>query len=231
MGRSQRLTVALVDDHALFTRGLSLLLSADPLRRLEVVGTTDRAAMAVDLVRRTSPDVALIDLGMPPPGGMEAIRAIARAEPGVGILALSGLDDAALAVTALAAGANGYLSKASDPEALFAPLLAVAEGATVLAPFVTEHLVASARRPTTEALADLTPEDLELWRHVARGASTDEIARRMLVSERTAKRLVATLLRRVGAGNRVEAAALAGRAGLLDGPEVGPTRRRRAGLA
>jgi two-component system, NarL family, nitrate/nitrite response regulator NarL len=207
--------IVLIDDHPLFNSGLRLLLAAadDDLR---LVASVADAAMAVNVVRRHRPDVALIDIAMPPPGGYAAIRAVKRAHPAVRVLALSGVTDPQQRLAALRAGADGFMPKTSQPDDLLAPLLTLVQGYSVVPADMLRELVDAADRPASDLVATLDEEQRRLWLAIARGASTDTIADEWIVSERTAKRMVATLLRRVGARNRIEAAALAGRSGLLD---------------
>lgn len=216
MADSEPIVVVIVDDHSLFSRGLELLLSAASEGRINVAGRTENADEALALVRRHRPSVALVDLAMPPPGGVGAIREIAHHYPEVRILALSGTDDRELALEALASGAHGFIPKSSDPEVLVPPLLSLGGGLSVLPTSLLRGLVElrATRRPTL--LAKLDDEEIGLWRLVARGLESLEIAERTFVSERTAKRMVASLLRKLEVANRVEAALLAGRVGLLD---------------
>jgi two-component system nitrate/nitrite response regulator NarL len=189
--------VVVVDDHPLFSRGLALLLPGVSSGRVRVVGTTDDASAAAALVRRHHADVAVVDLHMPPPGGVRAIAAIRRADPMVRVVALSGLAEADAALEALRVGAAGFLPKSVVPEPLLRQLLEAAP-------------------PTGDdgLAARLTSDERRLWRLVADGVSTVDMATTLHVSERTVKRLVAHLLRRLGVATRVEAAALAGRVGL-----------------
>lgn len=206
--------VVIVDDHPLFIRGLELVLPHASEGRLTVAGVTDDAAQAAGLVRRCRPDLALVDLAMPAPGGLRAIAAIKRTEPVVHVVALSGTDDADLIREAFLAGAAAFLPKTAEPAELVGPLLAVVDGWAVLPPVVLSRLVGKATpAPTSVAL---TVDQRRLWRLVATGATTVEIAERLHVSERTVKRLVAALLRRLGVTTRSQAAALAGRAGVLE---------------
>lgn len=211
------LSVVIVDDHALFSRGLELLLNSAG-GAIRVVGRTDDAGAALDLVRRLRPQLAIMDLAMPPPGGVEAIRQVKRDYPKVRVLALSGTDQAEFAVAALHAGADGFMLKSSEPELLIPPLLSLALGVSVMPRPLLSTLLKSGARPGRTSLGDLTEEETNLWVLIARGLETHEIAERLFASERTVKRMVAALLRRIGAANRLEAAALAGRAGLLDDP-------------
>ena len=201
------LTVVLVDDHQLFSRGLELLLNTDPDSRVRVLARTEDAGRALELVRHHRPKVAIIDLVMPPPGGLAAVEAVKRHYPEVRVLALSGNDDVSSAVDALRAGADGFLLKSSEPDELVPP------------PVMTALLDAKASSGETR-LAGLGADDVALLRLVAAGLESIEIAEQLHVSERTAKRLVAALLRRIEVANRVQAAAFAGRAGLL---ELGPS--------
>jgi two-component system, NarL family, nitrate/nitrite response regulator NarL len=207
--------VVVVDDHPLFSRGLSLLLPGLSGGRVRVVATTDDASAGAALVRRHHADVAIVDLHMPPPGGTRAIAAIRRADPLVRVVALSGLGEADAALEALRAGAAAFLPKTADPELLVRPLLAVLDGWSVLPEGLLRQLLADAQPTGDQGLAErLSADERRLWRLIADGASTVDIATTLHVSERTAKRLVAHLLRRLDVATRVEAAALAGRVGL-----------------
>ena len=204
-----------VDDHPLFTRGLTLLLPEVSDGRVRVVGTTDDASAAAALVQRERADVAVVDVQMPPPGGSRAIAAIHRVQPLVRVVAMSGQAEADAVLEALRAGAMGFLPKTADPEALVGPLLAVLDGWSVLPePLLRRLLDRSAPTEDDGIAARLTSDERRLWRLIAAGAGTVEIATTLHVSERTVKRLVAHLLRRLGVATRVEAAALAGRVGL-----------------
>lgn len=211
------LTVVLVDDHQLFSRGLELLLNTDPASGVKVLARTEDAGRAVELVRHHRPKVAIIDLVMPPPGGLAAVEAVKRHYPEVRVLALSGNDDVRSAVDALRAGADGFLLKSSEPDELVPPLIALASGVSVVPPPVMNALFDAKAHSGQARLAGLGGEDITLLRLVAAGLESVEIAEQLHVSERTAKRLVASLLRRIEVANRVQAAAFAGRTGLLEG--------------
>jgi DNA-binding NarL/FixJ family response regulator len=209
------LDLIVVDDHPLFTRGLCLLLPAVSEGRVRVVGTTDDASAAAALVQRFRADVAVVDVQMPPPGGTRAIAAIRRVEPTVRVVAMSGLADADAAVEALRAGASSFLPKTADPESLISPLLAVLDGWSVVPePLLRRLLDRAAPGEGEGVVAALSADERRLWRLIAGGAGTVDIATTLHVSERTAKRLVAHLLRQLRVTSRVEAAALAGRVGL-----------------
>jgi two-component system nitrate/nitrite response regulator NarL len=209
--------LVLVDDRPMFCRGLQLLLPSVTADRVQVAGSTGDAAAAAGLVRHCRPDLVLVDLALPAPGGVRAIGAIRHTEPAVPVVALSRAGDAESALAALKSGATGLLPAASEPEALVAPLLSVVNGYAVLPPEILDRLIERGN-PAAGAVARLSPRERQLCRLVASGNSTAELAVALHVSERTVKRLVAALLRQLRVSSRTEAAALAGRAGLLDRP-------------
>ena len=184
--------------------------------RVTVVATTKDVAYAASVVRHAVPDVVLVDLHMPPPGGIRAIRAVRQAAPRARVLAMSGDDDPAVAIEALRSGAGGFLPKSSDPASLLQPLLAALDGWAVLPQslltVVFEQDRPHAPNPATELLNE---RERELLRWISAGSSTVEMAARMHVSERTVKRMTATLLRKLRVSSRAEAAAMAGGAGLV----------------
>lgn len=222
--------LALVDRSPLFTRGLQLLLPAVTDARVQVVASTEDPTLAGGLVRRHRPDLAVVDVDMPEPAGLRAIAEIRRVEPDVPVLAMGEVPAAAddgevgegQAVAALEAGAAGYLRKTTEPEDFVSPLLAVVDGWAVVPLSVLQRLLVAAQRPRASEVGErLTEEERLLWRLVAAGWTTQRIAVRLHVSERTAKRLIANLLRRLDVSSRTEAASLAGRAGLFDGEPLG----------
>jgi DNA-binding NarL/FixJ family response regulator len=219
--RDGRYVVVIVDDHALFSQGLALLLESRAGDRFVVAGSTTAGAEAVALVGRERADIAIVDLALPPLGGVETIRRLGAAYPGTRVLALSGTEDLDLAAAALRAGATGFLGKSADPDVLVAPLLTIAAGVRVVRSDLLDALLAAGDRSGGGVVERLDGRELQLWALLARGLETSEIAKPMLVSERTAKRMIASLLHKLGAANRVEAAALAGRYGLLDRPPAG----------
>jgi DNA-binding NarL/FixJ family response regulator len=195
--------VLIVDRQPMFRRCLEEALPAASEGWVRVVAGTDVAASAPALVRMHRPDVALVDLELDAPGPVAAFTAMRRVQPSLPVLALTrhaARFEGVLEI--LGAGANGVLLR-TVPPAGFVPALLAATGATTQP---------SAHLPVGSAL---TSRERHLWTLIASGASTAQIARALHVSERTVKRLTAGLLRTLGVANRTEAAALAGRAGLL----------------
>jgi two-component system, NarL family, nitrate/nitrite response regulator NarL len=195
--------VLVVDRQPMFRRGLEEALPAASEGGVRVVAGTDVAASAPVLVRRHQPDVALVDLELAAPGPLAALTAMRRVQPRLPVLALIRRGAQVQGVLdVLGAGANGVLLRTTSPAGLVPSLLAAAGAA---APF-----------PAQRTGPLLTGKERHVWTLIAGGASTAQIARALHVSERTVKRLTAGLLRTLGVANRTEAAALAGRAGLLD---------------
>lgn len=206
--------IAVVDDHPLFVRGLELLLPEVSRGRAAVVASTGDASTAASLVRRAVPDLALVDLHMPAPGGVRAVAAIRQEAPRVRVLAMSGDEDPAPALQALRAGAEGFLPKSSEPADLLQPLLAAFDGWSVLPSWLLAAAMSQTPAPR-RVTVPLAEEERGLLQLIAVGASTVEMAARLHVSERTVKRQTAALLRKLRVSSRAEAAALAGGAGLL----------------
>jgi two-component system, NarL family, nitrate/nitrite response regulator NarL len=217
-------TVVLIDRDLLFSRGLELLLERVSGGAVRVVGHATDGCAAAEVVRRQRPDVAIVGLSLPAPGALPVIRELKRLYPWVRVIAMGGPGegvgggdcDTDGAVAALRAGADGLIDTTAPPETLLAPLRATAAGMAVVPPAVMAALVDAPARHDRERVGRLGADDVKLWRLVADGLDTTDISRALMVSERTAKRRVSVLLTKLRVGSRLQAAALAGRCGLLD---------------
>lgn len=207
--------LVLVDGHPLYREGLETLLGAVG-DGLQVIASTSDAAVALAVVRRDRPDLAVVDVEMAPPGGLDAVRALVGGPAGARVLAVSSRLDPALGVAAVRAGAAGYLPKTVSTTELARLVRSAADGWTVLPREVSRRLVDAAAPEAPRILPRLDPQELRLWRLLADGTPTAAIAADLLVSERTAKRLIAGLLRTLGVDNRAQAAELAGRLRIAD---------------
>lgn len=209
-----RIRVAVADDQERFVRGLEMLLPEVSGGRATVVATACETEQATRVVRDAVPDLVLVGMRLPPGGGPRAITAIREVAPKAHVLAVADDDEPGLVVEAIRAGAAGFLRRGADAAELRPPLLAALDGWAVLPPTLLAALAQPNAERTTAQL-DLEEPDRHLLRLIAGGSSTSEIAGLLHVSERTVKRLTASLLRKLRVSSRTEAAALAGRAGLL----------------
>ncbi len=212
--------VAVVDDEALVRSGFSALLNAEP--DIEVAGEASDGAEAIALVRRTNPDVVVLDIRMPNVDGIAATRALV-ADPRVTtkILVLSTFDLDELVFGALQAGASGFLLKDCPPQEFLDAVRLVADGGSVLAPRLTgrliEHYVTTTRTTRREEpawLALLTAREVEVLTAIGAGLSNTEIAETLHMSHGTAKTHVGRLLAKLHARDRAQLVIAAYQVGL-----------------
>ncbi|MBM2615579.1 response regulator transcription factor [Actinoplanes sp. LDG1-06] len=211
--------VVVADDQALVRTGFRMILTAGGV---EVVAEAANGTEAIEAVRRTRPDVVLMDVRMPELDGLEATRRIltGTAEaPRIIILTTFDLDQYVYA--ALAAGASGFLLKDVTPEHLVAAVRMVQDGDALLAPSITRRLVSrfARRDPQTTTrhrdLASLTPRETEVLRLLAGGLSNAELAAQLHLSEATVKTHVARILGKLQLRDRVQAVVVAYETGLV----------------
>jgi DNA-binding NarL/FixJ family response regulator len=204
--------VVLVDDHAVVRRGLEQLLAG--VADIDVVGTAGNGEEAIEVVRRTAPDVVLMDLQMPGTDGVAATRRIV-ADGGPDVLVLTSFSDAERIVAALDAGAVGYLLKDAEPDDVIEGVRAVSRGESPIHPRAARQLL-GARQQGTPAEADLTPRELEVLALVRAGLANKQIARRLGISERTVKAHLTSVFSSLGVLDRTQAALWAERRGIGD---------------
>ncbi|MEV6622308.1 response regulator transcription factor [Amycolatopsis sp. NPDC051106] len=211
--------VLIADDQALVRTGFRMILAADGIN---VVGEATNGAEAVAEVRRTRPDVVLMDIRMPELDGLAATRRILTGTPGEPrVLILTTFDLDRYVYAALAAGASGFLLKDVTPEHLVAAVRTVRAGDALLAPVITRRLVERFALRDTGAerlrrdLSALTPRELEVLRLLAGGLSNAELAGRLHLAEATVKTHVARILAKLDLRDRVQAVVLAYETGLV----------------
>jgi DNA-binding NarL/FixJ family response regulator len=220
MTETQPLRVVIADDQALMRTGFRMILTADGI---DVVADAATGAAAVDAVRRTRPDVVLMDVRMPEMDGLEATRRILSGTdpqaPRVIILTTFDLDRYVYA--ALSAGASGFLLKDVSPEHLVAAVRLVRSGDALLAPAITRRLIERyASRDSQTAtlhrdLSTLTPRELEVLRLLARGLSNAELAASLQLGDATVKTHVARILSKLRLRDRAQAIVVAYETGLV----------------
>jgi two-component system, NarL family, response regulator LiaR len=210
----------IADDHLVVRRGLKGFLSSE--QDMEVAGEAADADGAIQQALAIRPDVILLDMMMPGKDGVAAIAEIKRQSPDARILVLTGFVEDEKVTAALKMGALGYILKGTPPMRLLEAVRDVARGETVLGPEVAARLVQGLNRPRVQAsvhpAARLTEREMEVLRLLAQGRGNQEIARRMYLSERTARNHVSSILTKLNVESRTQAALVAVREGLPAGP-------------
>jgi two-component system nitrate/nitrite response regulator NarL len=204
--------VMLVDDHTLFRKGLAELLHGR--RDIEVVAATAGATEAARLVQETKPDVLLLDLNLPPHGGLALLRMLQDYGWGGPALILTVSDSEDDLANALHAGARGYLLKDMEPEDVTDAILRAERGETVVAPAMTMKLVnllqpGRQNKTKENLLRQLTERERQILDHLAQGMSNKAIARALDISYDTVKLHVRHILSKLNFTSRVEAAVFA----------------------
>jgi DNA-binding NarL/FixJ family response regulator len=204
--------VLLVDDDALVRAGLRMILAS--AEDLEVVGEADDGARAVAAVREHRPDVVLMDIRMPEMDGITATAALRRLDAPPQVIVLTTFQADEQVMSALRAGAGGFLLKDTPPTEIVAAVRLVAAGEAILSPSVTRTLLshfgdaetADRRRVATRRLAMLTDREREVAVAVGSGASNAEVAASLFLSEATVKAHVSRLFAKLDVANRVQIA-------------------------
>ena len=208
-----RLLVA--DDHPVLREGLAAVLGTQP--DFEVVGEADDGEEVVRLVERLEPDVILLDLEMPNVDGVEALRRLQEANTPARAVVFTAYDTDERILGALRAGARGYLLKGASRSEIFSAVRTVHAGGSLLGPAVTGRLLGRIGEDP-EQTNPLTPRELEVLSLLARGLKNAAIADRLFISERTVKFHVGSILAKLGASNRTEAAVIAAERDILETP-------------
>lgn len=208
--------VVLADDHPMFRYGLGAILGN--AAGIDVVGEAADGQQLLDLVERQLPDVVLTDLAMPKLDGAAAIGAIRRRHPTIGVLVLTMHDDDQALFAALRAGARGYLLKDADREDIVRGVLAVAAGEVLYGASVARRIVdfftGAQQTYSAQVFPELTGREREVLNLVALGCGNHEIARRLVLSEKTVRNHVAAILTKLQSPDRAAAVARARDAGI-----------------
>jgi DNA-binding NarL/FixJ family response regulator len=210
--------VLIADDQALVRAGFRKLLESEP--GIEVIGEASNGLEAIEIARRFTTDVVLMDIRMPKLDGLEATRRLLAHNGATRVVILTTFDLDEYVFEAIRSGASGFLLKDSPPDQLIAAIHVVASGEALLAPAITKRLIEEfARRPTPRSsppeLDELTPRELDVLKLLARGLSNAEIAAELVLGEATIKTHVGHLLMKLNLRDRVQAVVLAYETGLV----------------
>lgn len=214
-------SVYLVDDHGMTRAGMRMLV--EDLPDFEVVGDHGDARAAIDEITALRPDVVLLDISMPGLSGIDAVEPMRAAHPRVKIVMLSHHEGESFVEQSLQHGADGYMSKDSEPEELSLALRSVLRGQLYISPQVARRVLggsahlAGALQPETGRLSSLTPREREVFQLLAVGYSNKQVARELSMSLGTAKKHRENLQRKLDCHSSAELAMLAVREGLIEG--------------
>jgi DNA-binding NarL/FixJ family response regulator len=211
--------VLVVDDHALFRRGLDIVIRQEP--DLEVVGEAGDGTEAVEKAADLLPDVVLMDVRMPGRSGIEACTAIKDVVPSARIVMLTMSDEEDDLYDAIKAGASGYLLKEISVDEVATAIRAVHEGQSLIRPAMASKMLSdlsslARRRPETVPAPRLTQRELDVLQLVARGLNNRDIAKQLYISENTVKNHVRNILEKLQKHSRMEAVVYAVRERILE---------------
>jgi two-component system, NarL family, response regulator DevR len=206
-----KIRILLVDDHEIVRLGLMTLINDQP--DMEVVGEAGTASEAFQAVRRLRPDVVMMDIRIPGEGGIEATRQITTHFPESKVVILTSFADDELVVSAIRAGAVGYVLKQVGNDELLRAITAASKGEAVLDPGTTARLLTrvreAERKADEDAFRDLSGREIDVLAEVARGKTNAEIGEILNLSEKTVRNYVSSILDKLYLSNRIELATYA----------------------
>lgn len=211
-----KIAILIVDDHPVVRDGLEAILNTQP--DFQVSGAAASGEEALTLFQKQNPDVVLLDLEMPGMDGVEVIRQLRKGTPGVKIVVFTAFDTDERILSAVQAGAKGYLLKGAPRSELFEAIRVVHQGGSLLQPVVASRLLNQIATPDPETipLEELTPREKDVLVLLAQGKQNKEIALELDITERTVKFHISSILGKLGAGNRTEAVRIAVQRGLVE---------------
>ncbi|MEM9951630.1 MAG: response regulator transcription factor [Chloroflexota bacterium] len=209
MARTIRILIA--DDHSVVRAGLRSLLEHQG--HFRVIAEASTGEEAIRLAKENRPDVAILDIRMPGVSGIEACRQIVDALPTCKVVMLTSYAEDELLMAAIQAGASGYVLKRIGDNELVQAVERVSRGEGMLDPAMTASVFAEVRKANqaqhATAFAELTPQEMAVLAHVAEGMTNRQIAVKLFLGEGTVRNYVSSILSKIGASNRAEAAAFA----------------------
>jgi DNA-binding NarL/FixJ family response regulator len=211
---SESLRILLADDHPLFRDGLRSLLAS--VEDGEVVGEAATGTEVVERALELQPDVVVMDLHMPEVNGIEATRQVVQASPHIGVLVLTMIEDDDAVFAAMRAGALGYLLKGSSQAEILSAIRAVGAGEAVFGPAIARRLIEYFSSPSRspQAFPELTQREREVLELIAQGDSNATIARKLTISQKTARNHVSNIFTKLRVADRAQAIVKAREAGI-----------------
>jgi DNA-binding NarL/FixJ family response regulator len=225
----ERMRIQIVDDHALFRVGIRQILEREP--DFEIVAEADDSRTALDAAFSTSPDVILMDLSLPAPGGIETTQRIKRELPATAIIVLSTEEDEDALFDAIKAGAAAFILKDIAPEDLVMIIRRVATGEFLIndkvfsKPAVASRVLKEFRelavygQEAAPIFAPLSPREVEILDNIAQGMTNKQVAYALSISEQTVKNHMSSILRKLSVNDRTQAVVYAMRQGWIRMPE------------
>ena len=210
----QSIRILLADDHAIVRSGLRRLI--EQRQGMAVVAEAESGEQAYQQFSECLPDVAVMDLSMPGMGGMEAVRRILVRHPHARIVVYSMHENASFATQALRAGARGYLAKTGAPDELLTALQEVARGKTYLGTGIAQKIAMQSLDGGSDPIGQLSAREFDVFRMVAEGLSTDEIAAKLKISQKTVANYLTIIKQKLGVSTSIEMLRLAMRYGVID---------------
>lgn len=212
--------ILIVDDHPVFRQGLRDVLETDP--NLTVVGEAADGETALELSYKEEPDVVLMDINLPQMNGLQVTRKMKAVSDHVGVIMITGYDDAEQVFHAFRAGASAYCPKDITPDALRRTIMSVNEGLYVVGEKTMTHeevikwveekvgrMAGSLASDAEDLFVPLSPREMEILEHVTRGLSNKEIAYKLGISHQTVKNHMTAILRKLRVDDRTQAAVYA----------------------
>jgi len=224
-----KVKIVLVDDHALFRVGMRQILEREA--DFEVVGEAEDARGAFDVSQQQMPDIVLLDLSIPPPGGIETTQRIKREVPSAGIIALAAGEDEDQLFDAIKAGAAAFILKDISPDDLVAVIRRVNQGEYLIndkvfaRPAVASRVLKEFRelavygQEAAPIFAPLSPREVEILDNIAKGMTNKQVAYALSISEQTVKNHMSSILRKLSVNDRTQAVVYAMKQGWIRIPE------------
>jgi DNA-binding NarL/FixJ family response regulator len=211
---TENIRIMLVDDHAVVRSGLRRML--EQKQGMEVVAEADSGEQAYQIFVEVLPDVLVMDISMPGMGGLEAARRILARYPAARILVFSMHDNAAFAAQALKAGIRGYVTKTGVSDELPKAVMEIAHGKTWISPDVAQKIAVQSLIGTENVLQQLSTREFEVFRLLANGIGTEEIAEMLKISQKTVANYHTMIKQKLGVSSPIELVRVAIRNGVID---------------